>query len=544
MTTDFNPDQEYDYIVVGSGFGGSVSALRLAEKGYKVLVIEKGKWYKPTDFARSTWDIRRWIWLPQLKLTGIMRLSFFRHISILSGVGVGGGSLVYAATLPVPKSEFFNSGSWAGLNDWETVLKPHYATAYRMLGAADNSLFGPGDRALERVARRIGRAGEYQPAKVAIFFAAKPEDVGHEVADPFFDGAGPRRSSCQHCGGCMTGCRHDAKNSLDKNYLHLAQQKGVRILAETLVHDVRPLGPQGERGYEVHVRDSTRWWPCRRVLKARGIVFSGGTLGTLQLLLQLRKRSMPDISAQVGRSIRTNNECLIAITTPDSREDFSQGLAIGSVLHADPDSHLEPVRYGPTSGTWRLLMLPMAYGSNVLRRLGKVVFEVLRHPVDYLRIAFVRGWAKHSQFLLFMQHLDSTLRFRLDGLGTLKSELDVGPAPAAHIPRAEELARLYAEEIGGKPFTLFTEQLLNIPSTAHILGGAVMGADAASGVIDRAGRLFGYRNALVCDGSIISANPGVNPSLSITAIAEYIMAQVPTGGADRGGGSNISNSLE
>lgn len=527
MAVDSDCAGEYDYIVVGSGFGGSVSALRLAEKGYKVLVVEKGKWFRPADFAGSTWNLRRWLWLPQLKLSGIMRLSFFRHVSVLSGVGVGGGSLVYAATLPVPKSEFFNSGSWAGLSDWENVLKPHYATAYRMLGAAENPQLGPGDRALERVARRIGRAGEFHPAKVGIFFAAKPEDIGQEVDDPFFAGAGPRRSPCRHCGACMSGCRHNAKNSLDKNYLHLAQQHGVDIRAETLVYDVLPLGERGERGYSVHVRDSTRWWPRRRVLKARGIVFAAGTLGTLKLLLQLRQRAMPAISDQLGRSVRTNNECLIAVTTPESREDFSQGLAIGSVLHADPDSHLEPVRYGATSGTWRLGMLPMAYGSNVLRRLGKVLREVLCHPFAYLRIALVRHWAKHSQILLFMQHLDSTLRFRLDGLGTMKSELDVGPAPQAHIPRAEELARLYAEEIGGRPFTLFTEQLLNIPSTAHILGGAVMGADAASGVIDRAGRLFGYDNALVCDGSIISANPGVNPSLSITAISEYIMAQVP-----------------
>lgn len=524
---DIDLDCEYDYIVVGSGFGGSVSALRLAEKGYKVLVVEKGRWFKPEDFARSTWSLRRWIWLPSLKLTGIMRLSFFRHVSVLSGVGVGGGSLVYAATLPVPKSEFFNSGSWAGLNDWENVLKPHYATAYRMLGAADNPQFGPGDRALERVAARIGRSDEFHAAKVGIFFARQAEEIGSEVDDPFFAGAGPRRSPCQHCGACMSGCPHNAKNSLDKNYLHLAQQKGARILAETLVDDICPLGESGEQGYAVHVQDSTRWWPRRRILRARGIVFSAGALGTVKLLLKLRQASMPAISARLGRGVRTNNECLIAVTTPQTGEDFSQGIAIGSVLHADPDSHLEPVRYGAGSGTWRLGMLPMAYGRNAFIRLGKMLRELLRHPLAYLRIASVRHWAKHSQILLFMQHLDSSLRFRLNALGGLASELDVGPPPAAHIARAEALARLYAEEVGGKPFTLFTEQLLNIPSTAHILGGAVMGADPESGVIDRAGRLFGYENALVCDGSMISANPGVNPSLSITAISEYIMAQVP-----------------
>ena len=517
----------YDYIVIGSGFGGSVSALRLAQKGYTVLVVEKGRWYDKGDFARSTWNLKRWLWIPTLKLTGIMRVTIFRHIAILSGVGVGGGSLVYAATLPVPKQAFFNSGSWASLNDWARVLQPHYDTAYRMLGAGFNPRLGPGDQALERVARRIGREEEFHPAKVGIFFARAPGEAGQTVADPYFDGAGPPRAPCEHCGACMTGCRHNAKNSLDKNYLYLAQAVGARVLAETEVCGVRPLGPHGRGGYAVQVRDSTRWWPRRRTLRARGIVFAGGALGTVKLLLQLKAGAMPHLSDRVGCDIRTNNECLIAVTTADKTEDFSHGIAIGSVLHTDPDSHLEPVRYGAGSGTWRLGMLPMAYGRNAWMRLGRMVREMARHPREYARIFTVGNWAQRSQVLLFMQHLDSTLRLRLGRTGRLRTELDVGPAPQAHIPRAEELARLYAQEIKGKPFTLLTEQLLDIPSTAHILGGAVMGADAATGVTDASGRLFGYRNALVCDGSVVSANPGVNPSLTITAIAEHIMAQVP-----------------
>jgi cholesterol oxidase len=527
MPDSGHTDKQYDYVVIGSGFGGSVSACRLAQKGYKVLVVEKGRWYRSEDFPRSTWNLKRWVWIPQIRLTGIMRVTFLEHIAILSGVGVGGGSLVYAATLPVPKSEFFTSGTWARLNDWQQVLKPHYDTACRMLGAARNPQSGPGDRALERVARRIGREHEYHPSMVGIFFARTPGESGREVPDPFFGGTGPARAPCRFCGSCMTGCRHNAKNSLDKNYLHLAQQNGARILAETFVHDVRPIGADGAGGYEVLVRDSIGWFPAQRTLRAKGVVFAAGTLGSVKLLLQLRKRSMPRLSAQVGRNVRTNNECLIAVTTPEGKEDFTQGVAIGSVLHADPDSDLEPVRYGPGSGTWRLGMLPMAYGRNAWVRLGKVIAQVARRPWLFARIAAVRSWARHSQILLFMQHLDSTLRFTLGRSGFLKSELDVGPAPQPHIARAEQLAQLYAEEIGGKPFTLFTEQLLNIASTAHILGGAVMGADPGTGVIDAKGRLFGYRNALVCDGSVISANPGVNPSLSITAIAEYIMEQVP-----------------
>lgn len=524
---DAQQQYDCDYLVVGSGFGGSVSALRLAQKGYRVLVVEQGRHYRSEDFGTTTWNLRRWLWLPRLKLGGIMRLAFFRHISVLSGVGVGGGSLVYAATLPRPQPAFFTSGSWAGLADWERVLAPHYETAWRMLGAAENPRFGPGDRALERVARRVGRERECVPARVGIFFGRAGVSPGATVPDPFFGGAGPARTACIHCGACMTGCRHDAKNSLDKNYLHLAQRYGARILAETRVCDVHPLGPQGEDGYAVHLRDSLRWRPRRQTLRARGIVFAGGTLGTVRLLLKLRQGAMPGLSARIGRDVRTNNECLIAVTTARGTEDFSEGIAIGSILHADAHSHLEPVRYGAGSGTWRLGMLPMAYGRSAWVRLGKVLGELVRHPLAYLRIATVRDWARRSQFLLFMQHLDSTLRFELGRGGRMKSATDNGPAPQPHIPRAEQLARLYAEEVGGKPFTLFTEQAFGIPSTAHILGGAVMGRDPDNGVIDAAGRLFGYRNALVCDGSMISANPGVNPSLSITAIAEYIMAQVP-----------------
>ncbi len=252
-----------------------------------------------------------------------MRLAFFRHISVLSGVGVGGGSLVYAATLPRPQPAFFTSGSWAGLADWERVLAPHYETAWRMLGAAENPRPGPGDRALERVARRIGRERECVPARVGIFFGRAGVSPAATVPDPFFGGEGPARTACIHCGACMTGCRHDAKNSLDKNYLHLAQRYGARIQAETRVCDVHPLGPQGEDGYAVHVRDSLRWLSRRHTLRARGIVFAGGTLGTVKLLFKLRQGSMPGLSARIGRDVRTNNECLIAVTTARGTEDFS-----------------------------------------------------------------------------------------------------------------------------------------------------------------------------------------------------------------------------
>ena len=333
----------------------------------------------------------------------------------------------------------------------------------------------------------------------------------------------------------MTGCRHNAKNSLDKNYLYLAQKRGAQIIAETFVHDVKPLGDNGADGYEIHVRDSREWsWPRAlfrpktHVINTRGVVFSAGALGTSKLLLTLKdKQSMPALSERVGKDIRSNNECLITIATEKTDTDYSQGIAIGSVLHTDEHSHLEPVRYGAGSGAWRVAHAPMAYGANVWVRLGKVVRQWLSHPKKYLQIAFAKDWAKQSQVMLFMQHLDSTLQFKLNRFGFLRTELDVGERPQAYIPRAEELAKLYAEQMDGKAYTLFTEQLFDTASTAHVLGGAVMGADASQGVIDAQGRVFGYANAYVCDGSMISANPGVNPSLSITAISEYVMAQVP-----------------
>lgn len=543
---------DYDCVVIGSGFGGSVSALRLSEKGYRVLVVEKGCWWRSEDFPRTNWSLRRWLWVPALKLRGIMRLSVFRHLSVLSGVGVGGGSLVYAATLPMPKAEFFKTGSWAGLQDWEQVLAPHYATAYRMLGAQVNPILGVGDEVLAQVAQEQGCVHAFEPAKVGVYFAAGHHQAGARVPDPFFGGEGPERASCVHCGACMTGCRVGAKNSLDKNYLYLAQHKGAQILAESLVYDVRPLAQHelagdaqsgleadvvaavvadGSCGYELSVRSAMTWpwlpWGRRRSIRCRTVVFAAGALGTNKLLLQLKRGSMPQMSERVGCDVRSNNECLIAVTTPRTDRDFSRGLAIGSIVHTDAHSHLEPVRYGAGSGAWRLLMAPMVTGSTVWVRLARVLGLWLRHPWQYARIAWARDWAKQTQIMLFMQHLDSTLRFRLNRFGWLQTDLGVGVPPRPDVPQAMDWAQRYAQAIGGAPFTMVSEHVLHTASTAHLLGGAVMGADAQQGVVDACGRLFGYQGAYVCDGSVVSANPGVNPSLSITAIAEYVMAQVP-----------------
>ncbi|MEY3248484.1 MAG: hypothetical protein RL742_527 [Bacteroidota bacterium] len=515
----------YDYVIIGSGFGGSVSALRLAQKGYKVLVVEQGKWYRAEDFPRSNWQFSRWLWAPALRWYGIMRITIFRHVGIVSGTGVGGGSLVYANTLPTPKPAFFKTGNWAHLADWQQELEPFYPLALQMLGAAKNPRPADADRVLEQIAEQIGKQQHFDATRVAVYFG----EPGKTVPDPYFEGEGPDRKGCIFCGACMTGCRHNAKNTLDKNYLYLAQKAGAEILAEHRVTDVRPAGAaDGSEGYLVRFQSTTNWFARAQTVRAHGVVFSGGVLGTVKLLLQLRKKSLPRLSARVGEFVRTNNESLIAITSHNSRHNMAEGVAIGSILHTDENSHLEVCRYGKGSGAWRLTFLPYVEGSNFLIRLFKTFWETLRGLPEYARCVFVKDWAQSSAVLLFMQTLDSTVRFSLDGLGGMKSAVSPGaPTPSAFIPEASALAARFGRIVGGKAFAFFLTPLAGIPGTAHILGGAVMGATPEEGVIDRNNRVFGYQNMLVCDGAMISANPGVNPALSITAIAERAMSTIP-----------------
>jgi cholesterol oxidase len=520
---------DFDYIIIGSGFGGSVSALRLAEKGYSVLVLEKGKWFRPADYPTTNWNLRRWLWMPLLRFFGFFRITFMRHVTILSGVGVGGGSLVYANTLPIPKKEFFTADSWAHLADWEKELQPFYREALRMLGAAPNPRLETGDLALQDLARKLGKESGFEPTNVAVFFG----EPGEEVPDPFFNGEGPARKGCTFCGGCMVGCRFDAKNTLDKNYLFLAQKHGASIQAESEVTDIQPLeAGDGTDGYRVQWQSSTRLFKRSGSFTARGIVLAGGVLGTVKLLHKLKKSSLPNLSDRVGNGVRTNSESLIGITAYDRDTVFSDGVAIGSILHTDEYSHLEPVRYPAGSGFWRILMSPQVHGSNAIVRLGRIIGDIIRHPLKFLKTYFVPDWAKHTQILLYMRTLNSTLRFRPGFFGLGSSMEDNGEAPTAFEPASRELARDYGEIANGKPTVLLTETLLGIPTTAHILGGATMGSDASQGVIDRDNQVFGYQNMYVCDGSMISANPGVNPSLSITAISERAMSKIPAKAAN------------
>ncbi|MDQ3036180.1 MAG: GMC family oxidoreductase [Myxococcota bacterium] len=520
-------DGHWDWIIVGSGFGGSVSALRLAEKGYRVLVLEKGKRFQRGDFPTSNWDVRRWMWRPALGMRGIFQMSFLPHVTIMHGVGVGGGSLVYANTLPTPKAGFFQSASWAHLAEWQKELEPHYATARRMLGATTNPTITPGDRILKSIAKDIGKEEHFHPTEVGVFFG----EAGREVPDPYFGGEGPARVGCTNCGACMTGCRVGAKNTLDRNYLHLAERLGAHVEPETEVLAVRP---REGGGYRVETKRS--FGSEKRAFTADHVIFAGGVMGTIPLLLQMREdpSALPNLSEHVGDFVRTNNEALIGIIAPDSKEDFSKGVAITSILETDEHSHIEPVRYAEGSGFFRMLALPHSPGANVLTRLGGTVTSFFRQPSLWMKSLFVKDFAKNSQVLLYMRTLEGTMRLRLGRspytgfTRGLVSELAPGTAaPAAFMEEATDLARRFAEKVNGVAMTILTETLAGTPTTAHILGGACMGRDASEGVIDSEHRVFGYDGLYVIDGSAISANPGVNPSLTITALAERAMSRIP-----------------
>jgi cholesterol oxidase len=517
-------DREYDYIIVGSGFGGSVSALRLSKKGYNVLVVEKGKWFKAKDFPKTNWNFRKWLWMPGIRFFGIMKLSLFKHITILSGAGVGGGSLVYGNTLPVPKSAFFKTGSWRELADWEKELAPYYEEALRMLGASKNPKLFEGDIGLRKVAEKMNMASKFDATNVAVYFGKEDETED----DPYFDGMGPERTGCNFCGACMTGCRNNSKNTLDKNYLYLAQKYGADILAEQEVYDVSPSSlMDGTNGYEVSIKTSTKFFSKTKKIKSRGIIFSGGVLGTIKLLLKLKNTSLPKISDKLGQDIRTNNETLVSVSSLEKESNYAKGVAIGSILDTDENSHLEIVRYAEGSNAWKLLHLPYVTGKNVFSRLAKVLIALLKAPVKYFKIYILNSWAKKTVVLLFMQTLDSTLRFKRNRFGFMRSSLSTGKKPTPFIPESVKMIKEYSKAVNGVSTSFALETIAGIPSTAHILGGAVMGENSSKGVIDKNNAVFGYENMYIIDGAMISSNPGVNPSLTITAIAEHAMDQIP-----------------
>ncbi|MEW6055046.1 MAG: GMC family oxidoreductase [Bdellovibrionota bacterium] len=525
---------DFDYIVIGSGFGGSVSAMRLAEKGYKVCVLERGKRYRASDFAKTNWDLKRYLWMPLLRCFGIQNISLFKNVLILSGTGVGGGSLVYANTLLEPGDAFYQAPQWSGLADWKQELKPCYETAKKMLGVAPNPFTSEVDRKLNEVAQELGRAHTFESVNVGIYFGKEGEKPGTQNADPYFGGAGPERNSCMLCGACMVGCRHNAKNTLDKNYLYFAEKYGAEIWPESNVCDIRKLS---RGGYEVYLERSTSWFfsKRRRVLTSRGVVFAAGVLGTVNLLFRCRDvtRSLPAISQKLGHSVRTNSEALIGVTTKDRQKDFSQGIAITSGFYADENTHIEPVRYPKGSSFMKLLAAPMAdEGGRFLRPL-KMVASTIFHPVDTLRLLMNTRWAESTVILLVMQTLDNKMKFKLGrNLLTLfrkrlTTEVDPSQRVPSYIAVGHKVARMLAKKIDGIPQSAVNEVLLQIPTTAHILGGCAIAASPDEGVIDQNHKVFGYENMYVCDGSVIPANLGVNPSLTITAMTERCMSKIP-----------------
>ena len=529
-------DLDFDFIVIGSGFGGSVAAHRLTEKGYRVAVMEMGRRWTPGNLPSNNWRLRRWIWRPSLALHGFFNLEFFRHVVIAHGCAVGGGSITYAGTLLVPKESIWESGSWKGLAPWKSEMPGHYETALRMLGAVENRILGPADHLLKRVADAAGVGDSFYRTQVGIFQAPEGEAGGQTYFDPYFGGEGPERTTCVACGGCMMGCRHNAKNSLDKNYLYFAEKHGARVFAETKVVDVAPLNgkPDGSEGYEVRTVESTAWLRKEaRRFTCRGVVFSASALGTMDLLFRLKeRRSLPAISDQPGNRVRTNAESLIGVRIP-GRRDMSKGVAIGSGIYLDEYTHIEAVRYPEGSDALGLLCTLLTGGrpgwGRILLWVGTFWASLLRHPLRTIRCLHPFGWARESLILLCMQTLDGhiDMRLRRPWFWPLRKVLaSRGRRIPTFIPQANEFASKAAMLIGGTPISMVTEILFNVPCTAHVLGGCPMAPSPAQGVVDNRNRVFGYKNMYVCDGSVIAANLGVNPSLTICALTERAMSYI------------------
>ncbi len=535
---------DYDWVVVGSGFGGSVSALRLAEKGYRVAVLECGRRFADKDFPKSTWDLRRYFWAPRLGLRGIFRLSTFKDVSVVSGSGVGGGSLGYACTLYKPPSKFFRDPQWSDLADWESELAPHYAEAQRMLGVAEVETDDAADDLLREYGERIGVGDSYRKTPVGIFFG-RP---GQTVPDPYFGGEGPDRTGCSFCGRCMVGCPHGAKNTLVKNYLYLAEKLGVEVIPDRTVTAIRPLGAEdGSEGYEIaSERSGMIPGRGRRTIRARGVVVAGGALGTNKLLQRCRLGgSLPRISDRLGELVRTNSEMILAVTVPeDYPGDLTKRVAISGSIYPDPDTHIETVSYGRDGDSMSLLYtLLVGDGTRVTRPL-KLLGQIVRHPVRFAKVLWPQGWSRRTIILLVMQTLDNAIALRpklqRSGSVRLQTEQDPEKPNPTFIPVANDAAEWLAKRTGGIAQSSVTEALFNVPSTAHILGGAVIGHGPEDGVVDARQRVFGYENLLVCDGSAVPANVGVNPSLTITALAEHAMSEVPAASEQRDYEANLS----
>ncbi|HET9914070.1 MAG TPA: GMC oxidoreductase [Anaerolineales bacterium] len=534
----------YDFVIIGSGFGGSVSAMRLREKGYSVLVLEKGKRFNDEDFPRSNWQFRKYLWLPALRAHGILQISLLKGAMVLHGVGVGGGSLGYANVLEVPSDKTFATPAWNQHVKWGEVLRPHYETAKKMLGAARNPILWKADFVLREMAYEREMEHTFRATEVGAFFG----EAGVTVRDPYFDGKGPDRAGCNHCGGCMVGCRYNAKNTLPKNYLYFAEDKGAEVKAEVEVTDVQPLTRKQlqkvvkdhpllikDIRYKITYRSSTTLFKRKQTVYATNVIFAGGVMGTMKLLLNLRdvKGSLPFLSRKLGHMVRTNSEALLGSLARTSDINYSQGVAISSIYNHDEITRVEPVRYPDGSSLMRFLAAPLIdIDVSVPKRLLKFLGWAFTHPKDFAKALILPGWAHNVTILLVMQHADNRMRFRIGrSLFTLfrrglVAEKEPGYEIHAHVQGSHELTRTFAKRTNGVALGSVGENLLGMPTTAHILGGAPIGRNAAEGVVKDNFEIHNYPGLYIIDGSIMPANPGVNPSLTITALAEYAMSKI------------------
>jgi cholesterol oxidase len=527
--------QLYDYVIIGSGFGASVSAMRLTEKGYSVLIIEKGKRYRDQDFAKTNLMFWKYLWVPTLRSFGILQISLLKGMMVLHGAGVGGGSLGYANVLEIPTDETFATPAWQEPLPWGSLLRPHYDTARSMLGAVQNPHLWSADETLKAIAGERGEGATFRPIEVGVYFGKENETA----PDPFFAGAGPQRTGCRLCGGCMVGCRYNAKNTLPKNYLYFAEKQGTQVLAETEVKEIKPLGESSSDGarYQVSCRRSTALFAKQRqTVRARNVIVAAGVLGTLRLLLRCRdqSRTLPLLSARLGERVRTNSEALLGSVARNSQVNFSKGIAITSIFNADTVTRIEPVRYPEGSDLMRMLAAPLiSNGHAIPVRMLKSVGWILRHPLDFLRSQVLPGWARRVTILLVMQNVDNRLNVRLGrSLLTffrtgLVAEGEPGHEIDARVDAGHDVTRNFAEKTNGVPMGSLGENLLDYPTTAHILGGCPMGKDDTAGVIDESFQVHNYPGLYIVDGSVMPANPGVNPSLTITALAEFAMSRIP-----------------
>ncbi|MFC9505176.1 GMC family oxidoreductase N-terminal domain-containing protein [Streptomyces sp. NPDC057002] len=542
---------DYDVIVVGSGFGGSVTALRLTEKGYKVGVLEAGRRFTRESLPKNSWDLKNYLWAPKLGMYGIQRIHLLGNVMVLAGAGVGGGSLNYANTLYVPPKPFFEDPQWRDITDWQDELKPFYDQARRMLGVRLNPTMTPSDVHLKAAAERMGCGDSFHLAPVGVFFGdgedadgtakAKP---GQEVPDPYFGGAGPARRACAECGECMTGCRHGAKNTLNENYLHLAEKAGAVVHPLTTVVSVTD---DSRGGYAVATLPTDDRRKAKgRTYTARKVVIAAGTYGTQTLLHRMKAGGqLPYISDKLGELTRTNSEALVGAQTDDRRyrkahggrkADFTRGVAITSSIHPDENTHIEPVRYGKGSnsmGGLSILQVPYAGGASGTSRVLGFLANAARHPLLVLRSLSNRRWSERTIIGLVMQSLDNSLTTYLKpsgaGRGLLTARQGHGAPNPKQIEAATESASALAAEINGFAGSNVGE-LMGTPLTAHFLGGCPIGASRETGVIDPYHRLYGHSGISVVDGAAVSANLGVNPSLTITAQAERAMSYWPNKG--------------